>query len=420
MSGLRLTLDQPAQIGDRPRSDQVLATVRHVPGPVVRGALAASWIAEHGAPTGSRRRREFVDLFEGGVRFGPLFSGQPIPSLAVLAHKYPAGPACTHDDLDEVEYPDAPSACPDCGSPWAARKDLPDEDGVVVRRRTSVVIGSTGVADRGGLYTRDTLTPVRSDGSALVLTGHLVAQDPALLDCIGQLETVRIGGRRTTHGLARVEVDPAGDPTPPQVLPDGRVVLRLRSPGVFVDTTGRPTAIPGQHLLARFLGPGCVVERSWYRWQTVGGWHVASGLPKPVELAVAAGSTYVVRPGRPVAEVDLTRLARHGLGLRRHEGFGDLGGAPALRPGRDARQAETRRVEALLAPVRRAMQVSRNPEVVDRVRTLLLGHAAADATSTERLRALVEKIPDPGVGQDLQRLMGYAPDDIRTVIGQWR
>ena len=50
MSELVLTLHQPAQIGDKARSDFVLGTQDHLPGTVVRGAFAASWIAATGTP----------------------------------------------------------------------------------------------------------------------------------------------------------------------------------------------------------------------------------------------------------------------------------------------------------------------------------------------------------------------------------
>ncbi len=75
MSELTLTLAQPAQLGDRARKNFVLSTMEHVPGSVVRGAFAAAWLARHGASRpGTAQRKEFLDLFEGGVRFGALRS----------------------------------------------------------------------------------------------------------------------------------------------------------------------------------------------------------------------------------------------------------------------------------------------------------------------------------------------------------
>ena len=127
------------------------------------------------------------------------------------------------------------------------------------------------------------------------------------------------------------------DPPTAERLDDGRLVIRLRSPGIFTDDQGRPSRDPNAAELDEVLGCQARVVRRWARWETVGGWHVASGLPKPAELAVAAGSTYLIEPSGPVPGDALAELGRRGLGLRRHEGFGDLAPPPRLAPGRRAR-----------------------------------------------------------------------------------
>jgi CRISPR-associated protein Csx10 len=419
VSVLQLTLKQPAQIGYRSRSDFVLPTLRHVPGAVVRGALAAAWIARHGESTPAHpRRAEFLELFEGGVRYGPLFSGEPFPSLALLSHKYDSTDRCDHDDLDEVTHPDAPSACPQCGSPWAAQTTLRSEADLVVRRRTSVVMHHSGVAARGGLFSRERLPARRSDGSELCFTGHLMARDPASLRVLADVGPIRIGGRRTTHGLATVDIDQAGMPELPERLDDGTVVLRLRAPAVFVDAHGRPSPTP-EHHLGRYLGQGCRITRSWYRWETVGGWHIASGLPKPAELAVTPGSTFLVRPARTITDQDLRLLAEHGVGLRRHEGFGDLGPTASARPGRLAREADRRRRENLVARVAAVRGLATRPDTWKRVTELLTGHADGDTAATTQLNTVVSRMTDPAIRVAMERLLGYAPDDVRTVLQEW-
>lgn len=55
-----------------------------------------------------------------------------------------------------------------------------------------------------------------------------------------------------------------------------------------------------------------------------GGWHAVSGLPKPEERAVAAGSTYAALTKGSLSEDAARRLLLRGVGLRRHEGFGAL------------------------------------------------------------------------------------------------
>jgi CRISPR-associated protein Csx10 len=430
VSVLHLTLKQPAQVGDRARSDAVLSTLRYLPGGVVRGALAATWLAAHGEPgPGSPAREEFLALFEGQVRYGPLFAGNAFPCLSVLSHKYPCTPGCAYDDLDEVDHPDVGPACPDCGTPWEATTTL-DEPQIRVRRRTSVAIGSGGVAERGRLFSRDTLPIRRQDGAPLVFSGHLVAADPDLLARLAALGHVRIGGRRTTHGLAAVTIDETGEIELPQRLDPCTVVLRLRSPAVFVDEFGRPAARPGERELLRWFGPGTEVRRRWVRWQTIGGWHAASGLPKPAELAVSPGSTYVIRAGRPVPDDVLRELARHGVGLRRHEGFGDLGGSPALRPGRIARvelaerqareqAAEQERVRGLADAVAPVRAMSTTTGVWASVVALLVRHAEGDASATGQLTRLTLKLPDRRAAAALERLLGYPPADVVAVLGSW-
>ncbi len=158
MSELVLTLRQPAQIGDQAREDFVLSTMEHVPGSVVRGAFAAAWLARHGVSApGTPERAEFLRLFEGEVRFGPLLRpGTEFLPLSVVTHKYPAEETCAEVEHDRALIPEAPLRCPDCGSPLDQVKAL-QGDRPPVRRRTSVSIGESGVARRGVLFTRETL-----------------------------------------------------------------------------------------------------------------------------------------------------------------------------------------------------------------------------------------------------------------------
>ena len=347
MSALELGLQSPAHLGERARSTSVRTTLTHVPGAVVRGALAAAWITRHGTPTEQPGavRDSFVALFEGGVRYGPCYAvvdGRPaVPqSLAVLAHKYPpADPTgCVQSVWDEAPWGErAPVTCPDCGSPVEYDPRVGDPQ---VYRHTSVALGPDRTAVEGKLVTRELLRPT-------VLRGAVWAQDPGLLEALGELTNISIGGRRTTRGRATVQVNrEAGYPVP-QVLDPYRIVLRLASPGVFVDDLGRPARDPSAAELEEVLGTTVRVARRWTRWTTVGGWHAASGLPKPEETAVTAGSTYVLELGDQARPEALADLGRRGVGLRRHEGFGDLAPAPVLPPGRAELASDARAAIAL-------------------------------------------------------------------------
>ena len=128
-----------------------------------------------------------------------LRPGTEFLPLSVVTHKYPAEETCAEVEYDRALIAAAPLRCPDCGSPLdqvkALRGDRPP-----VRRRTSVSIGESGVARRGVLFTRETLEAGQE------FRGTLVAGDAALLAVLAGLGPIRVGGRRTTHGLAEVTV----------------------------------------------------------------------------------------------------------------------------------------------------------------------------------------------------------------------
>lgn len=413
MTALTLTLRQPAQLGDRPREDFVLSTMEHIPGSAVRGAFAAAWIARYGTQD-SRTRRDFIRLFEGGVRFGALLRpGTEFDSLAVVRHKYPHTDQCRTVDYDRAAGDDPPLQCPDCGSPLEPSRGISERGEpyrIEVRRRTSVAIGETGVARRGQLFTRETLSP------DLDFTGALHADDHDDLDTLRSLGPVRVGGRRTTHGLADVTVTDSPAPPVPEQVGATSLVLRLRSPAIFTDDFGRPSPQPGDEELSRALDVPARVERRWTRWQEVGGWHIASGLPKPAELAVAAGATYLISTERSVAAPALTALGQRGVGLRRHEGFGDLAGRPVLHDGLQARQAkeEERRRQRDAVAVLTGVPL-RFPELWRDLQPVLARHVAGDPEAAGELRRRADSPPEPAVGESLRAFLSLPPEEAASL-----
>lgn len=406
MSQLALTLRQPAQMGSKARRDNVLSTLEYIPGSVVRGALAAGWLARHGVSRpGTREREEFLTLFEGGVRYGALLrNGTEFMSLAVVGHKYDPEDSCSDVDYDRAMGDKPPLYCPDCGSPLEQRRGLTGER-EVPRRRTSVAISPAGTAVERALFTRETLS------AGQVFRGTVTAPDDRLLGILGCLGSVRVGGRRTTHGLADITLTAEGATPVPQRRHDDMLVVRLRSPGIFTDEYGRPSRDPSGQELTEALGVGASVMQRWTRWEQAGGWHVASGLPKQQELTVAAGSTYIISTERPVADTALARLAERGLGLRRHEGFGDLAPPPVLRPGAAARQMATehrRRLRDQAAPLVRMLMTARAGEVI---RTLMKAHADGDTQASGRLRTAGTSHPDADVRAAMEFFLALPPAD---------
>jgi len=419
VSELTLTLAQPAQLGDRARKNFVLSTMEHVPGSVVRGAFAAAWLARHGpSRPGTAERKEFLDLFEGGVRFGALLrDGTEFMSLAVSGHKYDPTDGCATVDYDRaMSDDDPPPYCPDCGSPIEQRRGLHGARPTLARR-TSVAIGESGTAIPGRLFTRELIE------AGQVFRGTLAAtpDQAAILEALGP---VRIGGRRTTHGLAEVAIRDAESPQLVQRRPDDDLVIRLRSPGIFTDDYGRPARQPSPHELERALdGVPARVVRGWTRWEEAGGWHAASGLPKPQELTVSAGSTFIIHPERPVPDAALSHLAQRGLGLRRHEGFGDLAPPPFLRPGkaeRDADAARLRRAGDQTAALR-GLPVRVSAQAWQAVLNLMTAHAAGDQEATGRLRGMFASFPDASIRQAMTVFLALPPRDaahVATELGR--
>jgi CRISPR-associated protein Csx10 len=282
-----------------------------VPGSVLRGALAAAWIAEHGPPTGGgARAQRFRELFDGEIRYGPLqVPGSFREPLSVWRCKYPRDEACRRVAVDRA-FEDG-DACPRCGRPLAQSKAtlaLPDQSRLRRSTRTSIDPAS-GLAKDGELYAHDGL-PAKT-----VLTGPIYGRDAWL----EQPRTLRLGGRRTVSGAAEFRTEPA----PPQSLQapltaNGALVIRLVSPAVFVDTAGRPLLEPDPALDL----DGMAVADKWVRPVAWSGWHAASRLPKPAEVCAEAGSTYLLRGDREGLARLARRLLAEGLGLRRVEGFG--------------------------------------------------------------------------------------------------
>lgn len=322
-----VTLQEPVSITRQVRSDFRQDTHDHVPGSVLRGALAARWIQHRGEP--STTDSEFTEIFEGGGSFGPLHAHGSLPvPLSVARHKYESGHKCKQLWWDRA-LGETASRCPDCDQKLeeskGQAKEAPEH-----AARTRVALDKHGVAQDGDLFVQNTLA------STTKLTGWLHGPAVRALHLDGEpIESLLLGAGRSVRGRATVRADIDIDPNP--VEQDGNiVVLRLASPGIFVDEFGLPADQPDGAEIAEALGvESAEVERPWTRWTEAGGWHIASGLPKPTERAVERGSTYRIRCSEPATEHARRTLMARGIGLRRREGFGALCRPPArpLGPG---------------------------------------------------------------------------------------
>lgn len=326
-----VTLDQPVHIGTGPLPDYRNPTHDHIPGSVLRGACAAAWIRALGPPKpDAPHRQAFIETFESDGVFGPLHRDGSLPvPVSVAVHKYQEGPGCRQLWWDRSLGEDG-TECPDCDQGLEAAKGEPYERPTRLQR-TRVALTTEGVAKDEQLYRKDSLARDQ------VFTGWVSAAAVRAFEVGGQpLHRLWLGGGRTTGGLARVTVDP--DAEPEALETDGTaVILRLASPGIFVDKAGLPASAPSGIELHRALGVDIVSVVGWMRWGEVAGWHAAAGLAKPTERVVTAGSTYRVECDRAPSREALRALRIRGLGLRRREGFGAL--CPPLVPPRPSEPA---------------------------------------------------------------------------------
>ncbi|AOR31082.1 hypothetical protein BFF78_08535 [Streptomyces fodineus] len=366
-----VTARQPLALGTRPAGTAPTRTHRHIPGSVLRGALAALWIAAHGTPDRLQNAdpalyAQFIELFEGGVRYEPLYApGWQIVPMSVLRCKYPRNQTCASWVEDEA-FPAADDGlCPHCKAPGMRSKGVvepvhtaasPSEStrDLVSQAVRLQLDDATGTAEDGLLFTREALRPRMRDGRARTFTGRIVVPASLSAGALAWLtrparHRLHLGGRRSTGGGADLHLTPAtpamstaagGAGAAPRSSTDdpgagaGKcLALRLTSPALLTDPCGLPMTAPDTGELGNLLGVPVTLVRSWMRHEHIGGWHAAANLPKPVELAASAGSTYLIEPARPPEPGRVAALADRGLGLRRAEGFGSLTvAATAWRP----------------------------------------------------------------------------------------
>ncbi|SFC97359.1 type III-B CRISPR module-associated Cmr3 family protein [Streptomyces aidingensis] len=418
-----LRLDQSAQLGRAPRGTAPVETHRHLPGTVLRGALAAAWIRESGPPQQAPpdRRDAFLHLFEGPVRYGPLFDpASDVVPRSVLRCKYRPEPACHGFASDRAADDASPASCTVCGGrtepgsgevEFFGPRAVPD-----TVQTTRVRLTEDERAEEGRLFTRRALAAART------LAGRITTDDgSALPGWLLRGHRLRVGARRSTSGAARYRpaapaaVSPAVPPYSPDALAPGLLLtLRLLSPALLVDAAGRPAGRPDTTVLGELLetGPGVTVERSWTRHEQVGGWHALTNLPKPSELAVAAGSVFRLRLPAPPTARGLARLAAHGLGLRRAEGFGWLAYGPWTPPaGTDTDTAPLPSTGTKAARLTRELhQLTANPAWFQaRLRDCLHGRRRGEAPDPRFLdlpqAEVLHRLRDGALGDELRRLV---------------
>ncbi len=289
----------------------------HLPGSVVRGALAAAYARKTGmrwaAPSD-----DFLNVFEGDAVFGQGMRPEAeLRSMSMVKCKYPTSDECLTELVDQAERKVAGEAplllCPGCnrglssGTGW-------DPSGARKRSSTRTELDRRGVALDEHLFTRNSMERETR------FVGRIGVPDEAeaVIQWLKQGPELRVGGQLSVLGSAELTATDAPDPGAAQS--GGTGIVTFLSPGILLDEHGAPTLDPSNEL-KRLLGNDDVqIVASWARSEEVWGWHAASNLPKPHDWGIAAGSTFVVKNLLADAEA----LLQRGVGWRVLEGFGQV------------------------------------------------------------------------------------------------
>lgn len=291
-----------------------------IPGATMRGAFAAAyWFRQPSAD-----QAVFDRLFNTRIRFADA-----VPDIAQRQRlswrvcKYLSESGCRAFRLDlaqlgaEQGQPAiAQQLCPCCGGPLTLAKGDLVSSRTLIRSRVKVALDKLETAKDGHLYTEQSLS-LPSDKSSL--TARLAGDQRALAEAGIEVGAVlRVGGRTTVNG--RVEVVSITQLNSQSVSSAGGCyIMELVTPAVFIDNFGIATTGPDERSLDRVFPDGkASVHQAWVRTESVGGWHAMAGRAKSGDVAVRAGSVYMVMSERPPVGNFIPGL----LGVRRAEGYG--------------------------------------------------------------------------------------------------
>lgn len=312
MTWLRYTLEprtvvsagRSREVGfDRPAYDVL-------PGTVVRGALGAGWWQER---AGDQQR--FDELF------GSLMTVHAaVPTLGdEAAQLIPM--LWSREKYGNQEY--QATAATSANGRVAGRGWSVPREWMTASTRTSL---KNGVAVDGVLFTR------RASGKGVVYSGYLRLEDPDQ-ETVSWLKTgrnVSVGGQRSVLGRCRWECEEADDPFPAPTTA-GTVMLVALQPIILLDELGAGSLDLAGAIKAAVAATGASVEVLDVRARpvSVGGWHGRAGIPKPMDWALEAGSSALLKATDPAA----WQALHGGLGIRQLEGYGAVAlVAPGARP----------------------------------------------------------------------------------------
>ncbi len=363
---------------------EYLFTQRHIPGSVLRGALAEMLINRYGLGPGPGS--EFNRLFEGpeALRFEPAYPattlewGHPFPLTARWCKTHGGFPRPDTDPAEQKHYHGAfdilvsqvvfeeqlaagpvpfieKPLCPHCWEgvepaqgvyTWDADENHPGvaSDVRLMRHTHTAINRARGVAEDRMLYTVETMEPGTLLRGCVWVEASQVERVREALSEISRL------GRGVRRGRGQVVVEPL-----PQESDDGGILARIKALNQLIEEervlyarlAGRaaPPA-DGVYFTLDLLSPAIFEDgatatlepeelglpfeadlvRRFVAPEAVGGWWRSVGLPHPTALAAKAGSVFLYQAPPSVDLKDLSQklgaLRARGIGHRRERGYG--------------------------------------------------------------------------------------------------
>ncbi len=312
-----IVLKDGASIGNVHRS------LDFIPGSSIRGALAGRWLQRRAADD------EFVHLFDTAVSVGdatPMSqNGQRTMPIPWSLQRCKAGcprPTVVDRIHDVIDADGGLSLCPNCSGGFKPMSGYLTVDGSVgscplVPRGQTAAAG--GTAEEGMLRYREAIPAGSRFVSAVGGSEESVERFLERCDVQAGLR-LRVGESRSTRGaLELVELRSA----PTRLFDEKQEMFAvvMRSRAIVVDLYLRPDVHPYplslEHFPLTFDGTEDPI-----RWMAppapVAGWNGGQGIPKPVDLALPAGSAFLYELLTPAV------ARQEGVGLRRAEGFGEV------------------------------------------------------------------------------------------------
>jgi CRISPR-associated protein Csx10 len=368
---LTLQLCAPLALHQTRTGVQYVETHDYIPGTALRGALAETYLAQHGQPDDLFHALFLSDQVQYGDLW-PIIEGKSttlIPATAQACKRDRLKHATSFRDtlLDALSSQYTDVKCKECNEPLDRMSgylcDMKNVQSLSPRSRLRVstaIERGTGTVAREMLFTQHTLIGKRqidekstSNKTEVLFQGSIRLSDPTLQNELApflQHDTQMFLGAGRSRGLGHVRIKAwqattTSDPLEERWRKFNTVASRagdnpctryfsltLLSHLALRDNLLRPVLgeITPQHfgLLPQVIWvhyPGAVQPVVYLSTITVAGWNVATGLPKTDTVALARGSVLLGQCEAAQEPAVLARLAEieaQGVGERRGEGFG--------------------------------------------------------------------------------------------------